>query len=130
MTGQKDKLVQARFRVCKGDKANETQALRIAVVVPLADGQLCKLEGEDLSLESARVRRPCEIPASSRTLTLLEVTQQGRKVVQTKDQSGSCDDPAGSASAVKPRSSRRRVRSQEDLRDADLRLTTRPQGRS
>ena len=51
LTAQKDKLVQARFRVCKGDKANETQALRIAVVVPLADGQLCKLEGEDLSLD-------------------------------------------------------------------------------
>src|SRR4029077_10763886 len=36
LTGEKDKLVQARFPVCKGDKQNETQALRIAVVVPLA----------------------------------------------------------------------------------------------
>src|SRR3981189_3157130 len=45
LTGQKDKLVQARFRVCKGDKANETQALRIAVLVPLADGQRCTRRG-------------------------------------------------------------------------------------
>jgi hypothetical protein len=102
LTGQKDKLVQARFRVCKGDKANETQALRIAVVVPLADGQLCKLEGEDLSLDQRASDRPCENPGKlPRTLALLEVTQQGRKVVQTKDQSGSCGDPAGNASAVK-----------------------------
>jgi hypothetical protein len=37
--------------VCRGTNANETQALRIAMVVPLGDGQVCKLEGEDLSVD-------------------------------------------------------------------------------
>jgi hypothetical protein len=102
LTGQKDKLVQVRFRVCKGDKENETQALRIASVVPLPDGQLCKLEGEDLSVDRRASDKPCENPGKlPRTLDFLELTQQGRKVVQVKDQGGSCADPAGRTSAVK-----------------------------
>jgi len=102
LTGQNDKLVQARFRACKGDKENETQAVRIAVVVPLANGQLCKLEGVDLSLDQRASDKPCENAAKlPRTLDFLELTQKGRKVVQTKDQSGSCEDPAGNTSAVK-----------------------------
>jgi hypothetical protein len=102
LTGQNDKLVQARFRVCKGDKENETQALRIAVVVPLPGGQLCKLEGEDLSLDQRASDKPCENAGKlPRTLSLIELTRKGRRVVQTKDQSGSCDDPAGNTSALK-----------------------------
>jgi hypothetical protein len=67
LTGQKDKLVQARFRVCKGDKANETQALRIAVLVPLADGQLCKLEGARISRSISAPRTGlARTPASCR----------------------------------------------------------------
>ena len=59
-------------------------------------------QGEDLSLDQRASDKPCEDPGKlPRTLTLLEVTQQGRKVVQTKDQSGSCDDPAGNTSAIK-----------------------------
>jgi len=102
LTGQDDKLVQARFRVCKGDKENETQALRIAVLVPLPDGRLCKLEGEDLSIDQRASDKPCENPGKlPRTLDFVELTQKGRKVVQTKDQSGSCGDPAGSTSAIR-----------------------------
>jgi hypothetical protein len=102
LTGERDKLVQARFRVCKGDRANETQALRIAVVVPLAGGQLCKLEGEDLSLDRRASDKPCENAAKlPRTLDFLELTRKGRRVVQTNDQSGSCGDPAGNSSSVK-----------------------------
>ena len=102
LTGQKDKLVQARLRVCKGDKENETQALRIASLVPLPDGQLCKLEGEDLSIDRRASDKPCENAGKlPRTIDFLELTQPGRKVVQTKDQSGSCDDPAGKTSSIK-----------------------------
>ncbi len=102
LTGQNDKLVQARFRVCKGDKANETQALRIAVVVPIGGGQLCKLEGEDLSVDRRASDKPCENPGKlPRTLDFVELTQKGHRVVQTKDQSGSCDDPAGNTSSIK-----------------------------
>ncbi len=102
LTGEKDKVVQIRARSCKGDKENETQSLRIADVVPLPGGQLCKLEGEDLSLDQRASDRPCENPAKlPRTFDLVELTQPGRKAVQTKDQSGSCDDPAGNTSAIK-----------------------------
>jgi hypothetical protein len=102
LTGQDDKLVQARFRVCKGDKANETQALRVAVVLPIGGGQLCKLAGEDLSVDRRANDRPCENAGKlPRTLDFVELTQRGRKVVQTKDQSGSCDDPAGNTSSIK-----------------------------
>ena len=101
LTGQKDKLVQARFRVCKGDKENETQALRIAVLVPLGGGQLCKLEGEDLSIDRRASDRPCENPGKlPRTLEFLELTSRGRRVVQTRDQGGSCGDPAGNTSSI------------------------------
>jgi len=102
LTGERDKLVQARFRVCKGDKENETQALRIAILVPLADGQLCKLDGEDLSLDQRASDKPCENAGKlPRTLDFVELTRKGRRVVQTTDQSGSCDDPAGNTGAVK-----------------------------
>jgi hypothetical protein len=102
LTGQMDKVVQARFRVCKGDKQNETQALRIAVVVPLADGRLCKLAGEELSIDQRASDRPCEKPGKlPRTLDFVELTAKGRKVVQTTDQGGSCDDPAGTTSSMK-----------------------------
>jgi hypothetical protein len=102
LTGQKDKLVQARFRVCKGDKENETQALRIASLVPLPDGRVCKLEGEDLSVDRRASDRPCENPGKlPRTFDFLELTQQGRKVVQAKDQSGSCGDPSGNTTSIK-----------------------------
>ncbi|HTO97868.1 MAG TPA: hypothetical protein VMK66_12545 [Myxococcales bacterium] len=101
LTGQKDKLVQARFRMCKGDKENETQALRIAVLVPLGEGQLCKLEGEDLSLDRRASDRPCENPGKlPRTLDFVELTAKGRRVVQAKDPSGSCEDPAGNTSSI------------------------------
>lgn len=102
LTGMKDKLVQARFRVCKGDKENDTHALRIAAVVPLPGGQLCKLGGEDLSIDQRASDRPCENPGKlPRTLDFVELTKAGRRVVQTKDQSGSCADPAGSTSAIR-----------------------------
>ena len=102
LTGEKDKLVQARFRVCRGDKENETQALRIAAVVPLPDGQLCKLEGEDLSIDQRASDRPCENPGKlPRTLDFVELVRPGRRVVQTRDQSGSCGDPAGNTSAIR-----------------------------
>lgn len=102
LTGEKDKLVQVRARSCKGDKENETQSLRIADVVPLPGGQLCLLEGEDLSLDQRASDRPCANAGKlPRTLDLVELTHAGRKVVQTRDQSGSCADPNGNASAVK-----------------------------
>ena len=103
LTGEKDKLVQVRARTCKGDKENETQSLRIADLVPLTgSGQLCKLEGEDLSVDQRATDRPCENPGKlPRTLDLVELTQAGHKVVQTKDQSGSCEDPNGSTSSIK-----------------------------
>ncbi|HZX95581.1 MAG TPA: hypothetical protein VFE90_13750 [Myxococcales bacterium] len=102
LTGEKDKLVQVRARACKGDKENETQSLRIADLVPLAEGQLCKLEGADLSVDQRASDRPCENPGKlPRTLSLVELTQKGRKVVQTRDQAGSCDDPGGRTSSVK-----------------------------
>src|SRR5438105_9291459 len=44
LTGERDKLGQVRFR-CGG-----WIALRIAVLVPLPDGAMCKLDGEDLSV--------------------------------------------------------------------------------
>ena len=102
LTGEKDKLVQARFRLCKGDRRNETQALRIAALVPLPDGQLCKLEGEDLSIDQRASDRPCEKPGKlTRALDFVELIRPGRKLVQTRDQSGSCDDPAGNTSAIR-----------------------------
>src|SRR3954471_7654263 len=102
LTGEKDKLVQIRARSCKGDKENETQSLRIADLVALPDGQLCKLEGEDLSVDQRASDRPCENPGKlPRTLDLVELTRPGRKVVQTRDQAGSCDDPGGRTSSVK-----------------------------
>src|SRR5690348_1326563 len=45
LTGEGDQVVQARFR------CGQTRSLRIAVLVPLADGGMCKLDGEDLSID-------------------------------------------------------------------------------
>ena len=73
LTGEHDKLVQARFRCGKG------RALRIAVLVPLPDGASCKLDGEDLSIDLK--------PGSKRILDFVSLTRPDRNVVQVKDSS-------------------------------------------
>lgn len=71
LTGEGDKLVQARFRCGKG------KALRIAVLVPLPDGGQCKLDGEDLSIDLKQ--------GEKRLLDFVELLRPGRKVVQVRD---------------------------------------------
>jgi len=73
LTGEGDKLIQARYR------CGQKRALRIAVLVPLPDAGLCRLDGEDLSIDLAA--------GEKRLLDFVELTRAGRKVVKVRDQS-------------------------------------------
>src|SRR5215468_8732208 len=97
LTGTRDKLVQVRFRMCKGtDK--EWQSLRIAVFAPLPDQQYCLLGGEDLSVDQSARNKPCH-DAAKLPRTLDFRTVDGRRVIDVRDQSGSCE-PGAEMSAV------------------------------
>ena len=97
LTGQKDKLIQVRFRMCKG-KPEEWISQRIAVLVPLPDGKHCLLGGEDLSVDRAKKDMPCgqKLPL---TLSFKEMTEKGRNVVETRDFRGSCEKGQGMLNA-------------------------------
>lgn len=89
LTAFGDKLLQVRARGCG------VQSLRIAVLVPI-DGGVCKLSGEDLSVDQDEKDKPCEKAAKQpRTLDFVNGS------LQVRDQSGSCGDPAGSTSSTK-----------------------------
>ena len=75
------------MRSCAG-KPNERISLRIAVLVPLEKGELCKLDGEDLSIDQLASDRPCP-PAKAAKLPRTLDFAHGR--VQVSDQSGSCE---------------------------------------
>src|SRR5437763_6591843 len=89
LTGEKDKLIQVRFRMCKG-KPEEWVSLRLAVLVPLPDGKHCLLGGDDLSVDRAKKDLPCGVK-SPLTLAFKELTEKGRNVVETRDWRGSCE---------------------------------------
>ena len=97
LTGEKDKLVQVRFRMCKGTP-DEWQSLRLAVLVPLPEQKFCLLGGEELSADRARKDLPCDekLPL---TVALKEVIEKGRNVVEAHDQSGSCSAGSGMTNA-------------------------------
>lgn len=93
LTGEMDKLVQVRFRMCKGTK-DEWQSLRLAVLVPLGGNRFCLLQRDDLAADRARKDLPCGVKLPL-TLDFREMTQKGRKVLEVRDQSGSCEGGAG-----------------------------------
>jgi hypothetical protein len=89
LTAAGDKVLQVRARGCG------VQSLRIAVLVP-TEGGVCKLGGEDLSLDQKLDDKPCEKPGRlPRTLDFVKGTLQAR------DQGGSCGDPDGVSSSRK-----------------------------
>jgi hypothetical protein len=89
LTAEGDRVLQLRARGCG------VQSLRIAVLVPF-EGGVCKLTGADLSLDQDENDKPCEGAASlPRTLRF------ANGILQVRDQSGSCADPAGSTSSTK-----------------------------
>ena len=97
LTGLGDKLLQVRFRLCKGTP-DEWQSLRLAVLVPLPEQQWCLLGGEELSADRAPQDLPCgeKLPL---TVALKEMVEKGRNVVEAHDQSGSCASGAGMTNA-------------------------------
>jgi hypothetical protein len=89
LTAAGDRLLQLRAHGCG------VQSLRIAVLVPI-DGGVCRLSGEDLSLDQKEDDKPCENAGKlPRALDFVKNT------LQVRDQSGSCGDPDGSASSRK-----------------------------
>ena len=100
LTGARDKVVQVRFRMCKGT-AQEWQSLRIAVLSPLSGNQFCLLGGEGLSVDRSVRNRACEDPGKlPMTLSFKEVSAKGHKVIETRDEQGSCADPRDRMSNV------------------------------
>ena len=93
LTGEKDKLIQVRFRMCKG-KPEEWISLRLAVLVPLPDGRHCLLGGEDLSVDRAKKDLPCGMKLPL-TVSFKEMTEKGRNVVEARDFRGSCEQGQG-----------------------------------
>jgi hypothetical protein len=92
LTGQHDKLVQMRFRMCRGTP-DEWQSLRIATIVPISERSFCLLAGEDLSVDRALKNRACDKPGKlPLTLAFREVVEKGRNVVETRDEQGVCND--------------------------------------
>lgn len=93
LTGEKDKLVQVRFRMCKGTP-DEWQSLRLAVLVPLPEKKFCLLGGEDLSVDQSVRNRACDAPGKlPMTVGFKELIEKGRKVIERRDEQGSCSDP-------------------------------------
>ncbi|HEX4385832.1 MAG TPA: hypothetical protein VH083_22900 [Myxococcales bacterium] len=90
LTGAGDKVLQVRARGCG------VRSLRIAVLVPI-EGGVCKLSGEDLSLDQKEDDKPCTDAPGKLPRTLDFV----RGTIQVRDQCGSCGDPDGSASSRK-----------------------------
>jgi hypothetical protein len=89
LTASGDRLLQLRARGCG------VESLRIAVLVP-TDGGLCRLSGEDLSIDQKEDDKPCENPGKlPRALELVKGT------LRVRDQGGSCGDPDGSTSSRK-----------------------------
>lgn len=89
LTAFGDRLLQLRANGCG------VRSLRIAVLVP-TDGGLCKLTGEDLSLDQKEDDKPCENPGPlPRALDFVKGN------LRVSDQSGSCGDPDGSTSSRK-----------------------------
>jgi hypothetical protein len=100
LTGNRDKVIQVRFRMCKGT-AGEWQSLRVAALSPLGGNRFCLLDGEDLSVDRSVKNRSCENPGKlPMTLSFKEVTAKGRNVVETRDEQGSCGDPEEQMSNV------------------------------
>ena len=89
LTPYGDKLLQVRAR------GAGKQSLRVAVLVPV-EGGVCRLSGDDLSLDQDEDDRPCEKPGK-----LPRTFDFARGTLRVKDQSGSCADPAGSTSSRK-----------------------------
>ncbi|MGZ6144087.1 MAG: hypothetical protein ACXWLM_12165 [Myxococcales bacterium] len=90
LTGRPDKVVQLRFRLCKGTP-DEWHSLRVAVLASLEGNRFCLLDGADLSADYSVRNRPCENPGElPMTLAFKEVIQKGRKVIETQTEGGSC----------------------------------------
>ncbi len=97
LTGQHDKLVQVRLRLCKGTP-QEWQSLRIALLLPLGGTKWCLFGGDDLSVDQSARNKPCEGAAKlPRTLAFRDAG--GRRLIEARDQSGSCE-PGEEMSAV------------------------------
>lgn len=103
LTTEGDRTVEARFEVCPADEATRFTSLRIAVVVPLGGGEVCKLRGEDLSRDQAAWDSPCMMkpapPKLPRTLRFVKLTSPTRNVLEVQDQNGSCRGPAREGSS-------------------------------
>ncbi|MGZ6142025.1 MAG: hypothetical protein ACXWLM_01745 [Myxococcales bacterium] len=89
LTGQHDKLVQVRFRMCKGTK-DEWQSLRIALLLPLPEKRFCLFAGDDPSVDQPARDKPCT-GAGKLPRTLAFKVLDGHRVIEAQDQSGSCD---------------------------------------
>lgn len=91
LTGEGDRTLHARFSMCSGGQRFLSQ--RIAVVVPLAGGGLCKLDGDDLSRDQLASDSACrrKRPEAPRTLRLARLTAPSRNVLQIEDQNGDCN---------------------------------------
>lgn len=100
LTPAGDKTVQARFEMCGSAGARGPDgdlrftSIRIAVVVPLGNGELCKLRDDDLSKDQAAWDSPCMMkPAPGRfprTVTFVKLTSPAQNVLEIRDQAGTC----------------------------------------
>jgi hypothetical protein len=91
LTGKGDRTVQARFEMCGPGPEHSFISQRIAVIVPLGDGSVCKLAGEDLSKDQAAIDAPCATKSSlPRTVRFVKLTNPLRNVLEVRDQRGSC----------------------------------------
>ena len=98
LTGEHDKLVQVRFSMCKGTPFS-WQSLRIAVLVPLPEKRFCLLGGEDLSIDQSARNKPCT-DASKLPRTLAFRQLGSRRVIEVRDQSGSCEPGAEMSNVI------------------------------
>lgn len=100
LTGEGDRTIQARFEMCSGAQRFTSQ--RIAVVVPLEAGVVCKLDGDDLSRDQAASDVACagrSAPlALPRNLSLVKLTSNTRNVLRVDDQNGDCKGAVKSGS--------------------------------
>ena len=98
LTAAGDRTVQARFELCGSDPHLRLFSLRIAVVVPLGNREVCRLGGEDLSKDQAAWDSPCMMkPAPGklpRAVRFVKVTSPTQNVLEVKDQRGSCKGAA------------------------------------
>src|SRR5207245_2803200 len=81
LTGEDDRLVQARFTLCDGSFVSQ----RIALLVPLGEGKACRLAGDELSVDQATRSLPCGQKRLPRVLDFAD------GVLKVDDRTGFCN---------------------------------------